>query len=104
MFDPLSYHTTKEDMQFDETIDLGAMNYRNHTVHPENSLADSSQKHWINVLLGRCEQIPTAKIALETSLLQEGIFLSSRLGKELTADEIKSLTKSTAIEVPNIEL
>jgi predicted dehydrogenase len=104
MFDPLSYHTIKEDMQFDETIDLGAMNYRNHTVHTENALADSSQKHWINVLQGRCEQIPTYKIALETSLLQEGIFLSSSLGRELTADEIKSLTKSTAIEVPNIEL
>jgi len=104
MFDPLSYHTIKEDLQFDETIDLGAMNYRNHTVHPENSLADSSAKHWINVLQGRCEHIPTAKIALETSLLQEGIFLSGKLGKELTAEEIRSLTKSTAIDVPNIEL
>jgi len=104
MFDPLSYHTLKEDLQIDQTIDLGAMNYRNHTVHPENSLCDSSQKHWINALQGRCELIPTAKIALETSLLQEGIFLSSKLGRELTANEIKSLAKSTAIEVPNIEL
>ncbi|MCL1858282.1 MAG: Gfo/Idh/MocA family oxidoreductase [Oscillospiraceae bacterium] len=104
MFDPLSYHTLKEDLQIDQTIDLGAMNYRNHTVHAENSMYDSSQIHWINVLLGRCEQIPTAKIALETSLLQEGIFLSSNLGRELTANEVKSLTKSTAIYVPNIEL
>jgi hypothetical protein len=48
--------------------------------------------------------LPTAKIALETSLLQEGIFLSSSLGRELTANEIRSLSKSTAIEVPNIKL
>ena len=104
MFDPLSYHTLKEDLQIDQTIDLGAMNYRNHTVHPENAVYDSSQVHWINALLGRCELIDTAKIALETSLLQEGIFLSSSLGRELKADEVRSLTKSTAIEVPNIEL
>lgn len=104
MFDPLSYHTTNEDLQIDQTIDLGAMNYRNHTVHAENAMYDSSQVHWINALLGRCELIDTAKIALDTSLLQEGIFLSSTSGKELTADEIKSMTKSTAIHVPNIEL
>jgi len=65
---------------------------------------DSSQVHWINALLGRCELIPTDKIALETALLQEGIFLSSNLGRELTADEVRTLTKSTAIHVPNIEL
>ena len=104
MFDPLSYHTLREDLQVDQTIDLGAMNYRNHTVHPENSMYDSSQIHWINALLGRCEQIRTDKIALETSLLQEGIFLSSNLGRELTADEVRTLTKSTAIDVPNIEI
>jgi len=104
MFDPLSYQTLTEDMQVDETIDLGALNYRNHTVHAENAMYDSSQIHWVNALLGRCELLPTAKIALETSLLQEGIFLSSNLGRELTADEVRKLTKSTAIDVPNIAL
>ena len=102
MFDPLSYHTIKEDLQVDMNVDLGAMNYRNHTVHAENSMYDSSQIHWINALLGRCEFIPTDKIALETSLLQEGIFISSSLGREITADEVKSMSKSTAIDVPNI--
>jgi predicted dehydrogenase len=102
MFDPLSYHTLKEDMQVDMNVDLGAMNYRNHTVHAENAMYDSSQVHWINALLGRCELIPTDKIALETALIQEGIFMSSSLGKEITADEIKKLSKSTAIAVPNI--
>ena len=104
MFDPLSYHTLKEDMQVDMTVDLGAMNYRNHTVYPENAMYDSSQIHWINALLGRCELLPTDKIALETSLLQEGIFLSSQMGRELTADEVRAHTKSTSIEVPNIAL
>ena len=104
MFDPLSYHTIKDDLQTDMTVDLGAMNYRNHTVHAENSMYDSSQIHWINALIGRCELIPTDKIALETSLLQEGIFLSSQMGRELTADEVRQYTKSTVIDVPNLEL
>jgi len=102
MFDPLTYHTLKEDMQIDTTVDLGALNYRNHTVHSENAVYDSSQVHWINALLGRCELLPTDKIALETSLLQEGIFLSDKLGREITADEIRTLSKSTAIDVPNL--
>ena len=102
MFDPLTYHTLKEDMQVDTTVDLAAMKYRNHTVHAENAVYDSSQVHWINALLGHCELLPTDKIALETSLLQEGIFLSDKLGREITADEIKTLSKSTAIDVPNL--
>jgi predicted dehydrogenase len=104
MFDPLSYHTITEDMQVDQTIDLGSMNYRNHNVHTENAMYDSSQVHWINALQGRCPLLPTDKIALETALLQEGIFLSSSLGRELTADEVMKLTKSTAIEIPNLAL
>lgn len=101
-FDPLSYHTLTNDMQTDMTVDLGAMNYRNHTVYAESAMYDSSQSHWVNALLGRCELLPTKKIALETSLVQEGILLSGQLGRELTADEIKSMSKSTAIEVPNL--
>jgi len=103
-FDPLSFHTLREDMQIDATVDLGALNYRNHTVHAEQAMYDSSQIHWINVLQGRCEQIPTDRIALETSLLQEGIFLSEKLGREITADEIRALSKSTALELPNLAL
>ena len=101
-FDPLAYHTIKEDMQTSTTVDLSAFNYRNHTVHAENAMYDSSQVHWINALRGNCDLLPTARIALETSLLQEGIFLSSKLGHELTAKEIRELTKSTIIDVPNL--
>ena len=104
MFDPLSYHTIKADMQVDMTVDLGAMNYRSRTVHKESDMYGSSQSHWINALLGRCELLPTDKIALETSLLQEGIFLSDHMGRELTADEVRAHTKPTSIEVPNIAL
>lgn len=103
-FDPFSYHNLTCDMQLDATVDLGALNYRNHTVHPENAMYDSSQVHWINVLRGNCDQIPTDEIGLNTSLLQEGIFLSNQLKREVTADEIRAMSRPTSIEVPNIAL
>ena len=103
-FAPFSYHNITCDMQMDSYVDLGAMNYRNHTVHAENAMYDSSQIHWINVLQGNCEQIPTFDVGLNTSLLQEGIFLSNQLKREVTADEIRAMSKSTVIEVPNLAL
>ena len=48
--------------------------------------------------------LPTAKIALETQRLQEGIYFSERLGREVTSDEIESLTESKALEIPNLAL
>jgi hypothetical protein len=49
-------------------------------------------------------RVETAQIALDTQLLQEGIYLSTSLGREITADEIRALSVSKAIEVPNLYL
>lgn len=79
------------------------MNYRNHTVYPENAVYDSSQIHWISHLMGKCPLLPTAEIALNTQLVQEGIYLSNSLGREVTADEIRELSQSKALEIPNLK-
>ena len=84
------------------TFDLGNFDYLNHTVYPENAVYDSSQKHWIAALKGDCELLPTKDIALQTQLLQEGIYISTRLGREVTADEIAEYSVSKAIDVPNL--
>jgi hypothetical protein len=42
--------------------------------------------------------LPIAEIALSTMLISEGIYLSNELGREVTADEIKASSQSTAIE------
>ena len=103
--DPLSFHTLIEDMQVDTTVDLGAMRYRNDTVYGETeSHYNSSQKHWLSALRGLCPLLNTAEIALDTQLLQEGIYLSHALGREVTADEIRTMSVSKAIEVPNLYL
>jgi len=99
---PFSFHTAIEDMQIDTTFDLGSMNYLNHTVYAENSVYDTSQVHWIASLQGKCELLPTALIGLNTQQIQEGIYLSNKYNREMTADEITELSQSKALEVPNL--
>ncbi len=102
--EPLSFHTTIEDIETDQTFDLGHMNYMNHTVYPENAVYDSSQIHWIAHLTGKCELLPTADIALLTQQIQEGIYISNSLNREVTADEVVQLSKSKALEIPNLKI
>ncbi len=99
---PFKFYTAMNDIQVDLSADLGNMNYLNHTVYSENSMYDDSQKLWINALLGRAQLYPTAKIALDTQLIQEGIYISTKLGREVTADEIKEITASRALKIYNL--
>jgi len=48
-------------------------------------------------LRGQCELLPTKDIALETMRVSEGIFISSTLNREIYADEIPTLCKSSAL-------
>jgi predicted dehydrogenase len=100
---PLTFHSALEDIQTDTTFDLGIFNYLNHTVYAENAVYDNSQTHWIGALTGKCELLPTADIALQTQLVQEGIYISNNLGREVSADEVRSLSKSRALEIPNLD-
>lgn len=59
------------------------------TKDPEDWIHASSQGHWIGALLGKTELIPTARIALQTALIQEGIYLSAAQNREVTAEEIE---------------
>lgn len=102
--DPLTIHTRQHDIETDTTLDLGQMDYLAHTVYADTAHYDNSQQHWIHSLLGKCELLPTAKIALETQRVQEGIYFSSKLGREVTADEIENLSESKALEIPNLAL
>lgn len=89
----------------DCTFDLGAMHYRNTTVHAEREqYYTDSQTHWVAALQGLCPLLPTAGIALDTQLVQEGIYISSAMGREISADEIRETSKTSAIEIPNLYL
>ena len=51
----------------------------------------------IAALQGLTPLQPTAEIALGTMLLSEGIFLSGRLGREVSREEIEEMSVSTAL-------
>jgi predicted dehydrogenase len=97
--DPFGFFQSVGDLDFDATTDLGRFIYRRHNVHEEGDIYDGPQQHWIAALQGRVELIPTAEIALNCMLISEGIFLSGQLGHEVTAEEVRSLSKSAAVDL-----
>jgi hypothetical protein len=54
----------------------------------------------VAALQGRVELLPSAEIALNTMLISEGIYLSSATGHEVTAEEVKAASQSTALPLP----
>ena len=95
---PLTYFSSLADMPMSSTFDLSGSNTRWHSCFPETIWYDSSQHHWVGALLGEVPLLPTAEYALNTALISEGIFLSTRLGREVTAAEIRRESTSLAID------
>jgi predicted dehydrogenase len=85
-------------MNMNATFELGPADTRWHACIPDTNAYDSSQHHWIAALQGRVPLLPTAEIALATMKISEGIYLSQRLGREVTPKEIEKESVSTAIK------
>ena len=96
---PFSFHTMIDDVPFDLTADLGGLDTRWHRLRQNEDAYDSSQQHWIAALQGRVALLPTAEIALQTMLISEGIYMSDRMGREVTAEEVAAASRSTALKV-----
>jgi predicted dehydrogenase len=94
---PLSYHTTMCDMEMDSTFNIDGADWRWHNLRDNQDAYDSSQHHWVAALQGRVPLLPTAEIALKTMLISEGIYISERLGREVTAAEVVSLSETLAV-------
>ncbi len=86
--EPLSYYSTLADIEMDSTFDTKSADWRWHACDPTTAAFDQSQRHWIWALLGRVPLLETAQIALNTALITEGIYLSSKLKREVTVQEI----------------
>ena len=78
-------------------LDLDAEFGRRMQVDPNYHFYLNSQTHWVAALRGQCDLLPTKDIALETMRVSEGLFLSSTLNREILAEEIPELCKSTAL-------
>jgi len=96
---PFSFHCTHADMELDATFDLDSADVRWGRLNENHSAYASPQAHWIAVRQGRVELLPTAELALHTMLISEGIYLSDKLGREVTADEVLKASQSTAVQV-----
>jgi predicted dehydrogenase len=94
--EPFGYFRSMGDLDLDSTTNLDGFDWRLHNVKENGDAYDSPQRHWVAALQGRVPLLPTAELALNTMLISEGIYLSDRLGREVTADEIKTLSQSSA--------
>ncbi len=96
---PFAFYRNIGDLEVNSTADLGAFDWRIHTVRENGDAYDSAQQHWAAALQGRVTLLPTAELALNTMLISEGIFLSNKLGREVTAAEVRAQSVSTAVQV-----
>ena len=92
--EPLGYFSTLSDLEMDATFDVKSADWRWHQCNPLEQAYDNSQRHWVWAQLGRVPLLDTAGIALKTSMITEGIYLSAHLGREVTAAEIDAADPS----------
>ncbi|MBW7883366.1 MAG: Gfo/Idh/MocA family oxidoreductase [Caldilineaceae bacterium] len=97
--DPFGYFRSIGDLDLNSTANLDAFNWRLHNVREDGDAYDGPQEHWIAALQGRVPLIPSAACALNTMLISEGIYLSEKLGREVTAGEVLELSQSSASAV-----
>ncbi len=96
---PFGFYQNMGDLELDSTVNLGAFNFRTHSLYDNTDAYDGSQQHWIAALQERVELLPTAEICLNTMLISEGIYLSHQWGREVTAEEVKEKSESTALRL-----
>jgi predicted dehydrogenase len=97
--EPFGFYHTIGDMEMNGSFDLKFAEFRLHSVDKTYDAYDSPQQHWIATLQGRVPGIDTAALALNTALISEGIYLSAELGREVTPDEIRERSRSTAFKL-----
>ncbi len=69
-------------------------------IHPEMAMYNDNQLHWYSYLRGELTdetRIDSPYIAMQTAFLSEGVVLSNELGRSVTAEEIRKLSKSIAL-------
>jgi predicted dehydrogenase len=97
--EPFAFYQSLGDLDLDTSIELDAFARRTRDLRGNISLGDSPQQHWAFALQGRVDLLPTAELALNTMLISEAIYLSDRLSREVTAEEVQQTSQSTAVSL-----
>jgi len=95
--EPFGFFRSAGHLNLNATANLDAANFRWNNVQCDGHLYANPQAHWIAALQGKVRLIPTAEIALNTMLISEAIFLSSARGCEVSVEEVKEASESTAV-------
>ena len=99
---PTLKFTGHDEMGFAVTTDYRPYENQQDLKHydPEMTQWFDNQLHWYNYLIGKLTdetRYDTPLIGLKTSLLCEGIVMSSERGRAVTADEIRAESRSIAM-------
>jgi predicted dehydrogenase len=95
--DPFGFFHSAGSLDLDSTTDLEVFDLRLRAYSEEQDNAhQKTQRHWISALRGEAPLLPTAELALTAMLISEGIYLSQKLEREVTADEVRAASHSTA--------
>lgn len=97
--EPFGFFSSQGDLELSATADLDHYAWRRMQLRPEADAYTSAQAHWIAALQGRVELLPTAELALNTMLISEGCYLSEQLNREVSAEEVRQHSQSTALTV-----
>ena len=95
---PFGFFKSCGHLDIDATVDLERARRRFDQVRGDAGAMASSAAHFVAVLQGKIEPLPTAELALATMLITEGIYLSGELGREVTAEEVTTRSTSNALE------
>lgn len=95
--EPFGFYTSLGDLNLNTAINLRDVGNRWHDLRENVDAYDGSQAHWIAALQGRVPLLPTAELALNTMLISEGIYLSNKLERDVSAAEVAEMSVSTAI-------
>jgi predicted dehydrogenase len=94
---PFGFFQSAGDLDLNSTVDLERFMFRQHNVKGIGDEYDGAQNHWIAALQGRVELLPTDELALAAMLISEGVSLSEKLGREVSADEVRKASVSSAV-------
>ena len=96
---PFSFSRSYGDIDITGTANMEQTRYLWNKVRGDGVLYGNSQEHWIGALQGRVTLLPTAELALNTMLISEGIYLSEKLSREVTAEEVIEFSTSAAVSI-----
>ena len=96
---PFSYYNITGDMPMNATFELDSADWRWHQLNETQDAYDDAQSHWVAALQGRVPLLPTMQAALTTMLISEGIYLSDKLGREVSREEVLAQSVSTALKL-----